>query len=34
VDGASYNDHWYTLPSLDDMRGFWVSEKCTPETWA
>jgi hypothetical protein len=24
VDGASYNDRWFTLPSLNDTREFWV----------
>ena len=33
VDGPSYNDRWYTLPSLEDARAFWVREKCPSETW-
>jgi hypothetical protein len=33
VDGPSYNDRWYTLPSLEDARAFWVREKCASETW-
>jgi hypothetical protein len=34
MDGASYNDRWYTLPSLEDVRAFWVAEKCSTETWS
>jgi hypothetical protein len=34
VDGASYNDRWYTMPSLTDARDFWVREKCAMETWS
>eukprot|EP01047_Picozoa_sp_COSAG01_P031695 COSAG01_NODE_2258_length_8063_cov_10.409216_5_plen_259_part_00 len=29
VDGASYNDRWYSLPPLAVARDFWVREKCT-----